>query len=269
MGIQVRQLDGGRLLVNEDYIDVLSANGIETAGTLWAVEGETVKKCVESRGTERSYLKNGTATLEVYVKRYQPVPLKERLKCMFGLKPVFPDCALHEWEAILAFHRERIETMVPIAAASLADGRTVDMTLGIASSRRASEILSESCPRQTRTRLVERIATLAGRLHSARFAHQDFYLVHLFVKDDLSVLPIDLQRVIMGRQFSMRWQAKDLAQLLFSSQPHVSRTDIMRFWKIYTRYFPNLCEDRGFIGRVVRKAGRMTRSASKRNASRV
>ncbi len=264
MGIQVLQLDGGRLLVNEKYLRVLADNGIDAAESLWAVEGETVKKQLKYRGTERSLLKSGEGLVEVFVKRYQPLPLKDRLKGLLSLKPVFPDCALHEWDSILAFHREGIDTMEPIAAGALADGRSVDMTLGIGKSRRASDILSEGCDSQTRRRLVEKIATLAARMHSARFAHQDFYLVHLFVKDDLTVMPIDLQRVIMGPQFGVRWQVKDLAQLLFSSRPHVSWTDIMRFWKIYTISFPELQRDHGLIARITRKADRMTKSAMRK-----
>ena len=95
-------------------------------------------------------------------------------------------------------------------------------------------------------------------MHSAKFAHQDFYLVHLFIKDDLAVYPIDLQRLIMGELFKRRWHIKDLSQLLFSADGLVSRTDILRFWKIYTKSVDEkLYLNKKFISSVIKKSNRI------------
>jgi hypothetical protein len=55
-------------------------------------------------------------------------------------------------------------------------------------------------------------------MHAAGLAHQDFYLVHFFVKptEDDALYLIDLQRVIIQKPLPTRWIIKDLAQMLFS-----------------------------------------------------
>lgn len=254
--ITVEALDNGSLLVNRDYIDLLHENNIDSSEKLWKLEGESVKKFVKERGTERAFLKTTDGKqLETYIKRYQPLPFKEHFKGITSLKPVFTDGAIHEWNAILAFHDAGIPTMIPIAAGSLGDGRTVNITLGITDYRRASDVFADKPERETRITLIENIAKLAGEMHSAKFAHQDFYLVHLFVKDDLQILPIDLQRLIMGKLFRKRWQVKDLGQLLYSALKYASHTDILRFWKIYTDSVDkSLFRNKAFIKAVIKKA---------------
>lgn len=267
--IKVEEFSEGSWLVNSDFVETLSLNNIDSPEKLWNLTGESVKKFVKERGTERALLKtkDGEA-LETYVKRYHPLPFKEHFKGITSLKPVFTEGAIHEWEAILAFHSVGIPTMIPIAAGNLGDGRTVNITLGIKDYRRASDIFAEKPDSKIRNTLINNIAKLAGQMHAAKFAHQDFYLVHLFIKDDLQVLPIDLQRLIMGSQFKKRWQIKDLGQLLYSAMDYVSRTDVLRFWQIYTDAVDkSLYRNKSFISSVIRKANSI-RARSERKKRR-
>ena len=263
----IEELNDGSWLINSEFTSLLRNNRIDSAEALWKVEGEAVKKRLKERGTERVYLKTDNGEqIETYIKRYLPLPLKEYLKGAASFKPVFSSGALHEWAAILAFHHEDIPTMIPIAAGRLDDGRSINMTLAITDYRRASDIFSGQPDRATRITLTENIAELAGKMHAAKFAHQDFYLVHLFVKDNLQVMPIDLQRIIMGELFKKRWQIKDLGQLLFSAYDYISRTDILRFWKTYTDVVDKkLYRNKRFIKSVFAKAMRIrTRSEKKK-----
>lgn len=259
MDIIVEELNHGSLLVNSEFAGLLRENKIDSADSLWKIEGESVKNFLKARGTERAFLETPDGIqLETYVKRYLPISLKEHLKGLISFKPVFSSGALHEWESIIAFHRANIPTMIPIAAGRLDDGRSVNITLGIKDYRRASDIFADRPDKENRKKLIGNIAELAGKMHVAKFAHQDFYLVHLFVKDDFQVLPIDLQRIIMGALFKKRWQVKDLGQLLFSAFDFVSRTDVLRFWKIYTDIVdPGLYRNKAFIKSVIGKAGRI------------
>jgi lipopolysaccharide core heptose(I) kinase len=259
MDIHIEELNDGALLINSDFSDILRMNGIDSPEALWNLKGESVKKILKERGTERTFLKTSDGQqLEAYLKRYLPLPLKEHLKGMTSFKPVFSSGALHEWESIIAFHRADIPTMIPIAAGQLTDGRSVNITLAITDYRRASDIFAEKPDRAMRIKLIENIAKLAGKMHAAKFAHQDFYLVHLFVKEDLQVLPIDLQRIIMGRLFKKRWQVKDLGELLFSAYDYVSLVDVLRFWKIYTDIVDTeLYQNKRFIKSVIGKADRI------------
>jgi len=267
MDIHIEEFKNGTFLINRDFSDILTENGIDSPDALWNVDGESVKKILKERGTERTFLKTSdSGQLETYIKRYLPLPLKERLKGMISFKPVFTSGALHEWESLIAFHRADISTIIPIAAGLLADGRSVNITLGITDYRRASDIFAEKPNRKMRIELVENIAKLAGKMHSAKLAHQDFYLVHLFVKDNLQVLPIDLQRIIMGRLFKKRWQIKDLAQLRFSAYDYVSKTDMLHFWKIYTDIVDSeLYRNKGFIKSVIGKADRIRARWQRKN----
>ena len=109
-----------------------------------------------------------------------------------------------------------------------------------------------SLVRALRLELTKRLAEIARRLHAAQLYHCDFYLCHFFVRDSIDaranspnsvpgsiqhgpsfdVVLIDLMR--LKHSAARRWQVKDLAQLLFSSDlPGITRTDQLRFFKYY------------------------------------
>ena len=153
--------------------------------------------------------------------------------------------------------------MQPVACGA-AGGNSCILTLGITDYVRASELFAKFAggERVRRRKLIRRIAELAAGMHKAEMAHQDFYLVHMFVreKEDDSVFLIDLQRVIFEGSFSERWRIKDLAQLLFSADKLVSRTDILYFWKIYTGMAgEELYGDSSPANKIFRKAARIRR----------
>jgi tRNA A-37 threonylcarbamoyl transferase component Bud32 len=173
---------------------------------------------------------------------------------------------MNEWEAILEFHRLGLPTMQPIACGS-SDGNSCILTLGITDYVRASELFARFAKgeRVRRRVLIRRIAELAAEMHKAKMAHQDFYLVHMFVKEkeDDSIFLIDLQRVIFEESFSERWRVKDLAQLLFSADNLASRTDILYFWRIYTDMVDgDFYGNRALINKIYRKAARIRHHAN-------
>lgn len=275
--IPVESWDGGRMRVHADFANLLHANGLTNAAALWALPGETVKQLLRERGTERAWLhEGGGAPVEVFLKRYLPLPTKEYLKGWLGGKPVFADGAIHEWEAILAFHARGLATMIPLAAATLPGGRTCCLTLGLGAHIRASELFPQlraagSAGRERRLALIRNIARLLGRMHQAKFAHQDCYLVHLFVKEeeDDAVYLMDLQRAIFPPRFRRRWQVKDLGQLLYSTKVACSRTDRLRFWQTYTAEAgADLYRDRALLQAILAKAAGISRRAARQTARR-
>ncbi|QSH42171.1 lipopolysaccharide kinase InaA family protein [Lentisphaerota bacterium ZTH] len=271
MNFETERLDDHKLIVNKDYTELLKFNGIETARDLWDFEGEAVKKILKQRGTERVFLNtpNGSR-IEAYIKRYSPEPKREILKKVFSLKFHTFD-AFHEWRALRAFHRAGIPTMEPMAVASPFKGCSCNLTLGITGYVKAAELFKNFTPadRCRRLRLIDNIAQIAGSMHAHNYAHQDFYLVHMFVREQENdkVYLIDLQRLIIQRKLSWRWRVKDLAQLLFASKPHVSRTDILRFWKKYCsiagkRFFSDKFIIHSVQGKAARIAARDARKAA-------
>jgi len=237
MNFKTGLLDKKRLIINADFIKLLKFNGIDSASKLWEIKGKAVKKILDQRGTEKAFLNTpGGKKLEVYIKRYTKAPVKEKLKQAFSLKFRSFD-ALHEWNALRAFLHAGLDTMIPMAVADAGNGRTCNLTLGITDYVKAAELFKKfkAKDRSRKLSLIKKIALIAGRMHAAGFAHQDFYLVHMFVRksEDDKIYLIDLQRLIMQKNLSKRWRVKDLGQLLFAARGYVSDMDILRFWKIY------------------------------------
>ncbi len=259
MEISTISLDGGKLVVNSEYAELLRCNGINAADKLWSLHGTTVKKVLKERGTERLMLTSidYSGMIETFIKRFTFPPLKEKLKAALSMKfKTFN--ALDEWNAIVSFHKHELPTMTPLAAARIGS-KTCVLTLGINEYVRASELFENftEADLARKRALIEKIARLAGGMHAVNMAHQDFYLVHMFVREeeDDKVYLIDLQRVMIQRKLSVRWRVKDLAQLYFSARPFVSQTDILRFWKIYTGMCGvELYEDSKLIVKIFRKA---------------
>ena len=102
--------------------------------------------------------------------------------------------------------------------------------------RLAGEMSQETW--ELKQRIIERLADTARTLHQARLYHQDFYLCHFFIREDQSqpcgfdLILIDLLR--LAHSWRSRWQVKDLAQLLFSSDlAGIQPEDRLRFFKRY------------------------------------
>ena len=263
MNFNSESLDNNKLRVNTDFSELLKFNGIDSASKLWNIEGEAVKKILSQRGTERAFLNTPDGDkLEVYIKRYTKIPVKEKIKQAFSLKFHSFD-AIHEWNALHAFHRLGLDTMIPMAVADLGNGQTCNLTLGITDYIKAAELFKEFTPEDCvrKSALIKKIATIAGRMHAAGFAHQDFYLVHMFVREseDDKIYLIDLQRLIMQKNLNKRWRIKDLGQLLFAARSYVSDADIKLFWEIYcSQGNEKFKQDNSLIKAITNKADKIT-----------
>jgi heptose I phosphotransferase len=229
--------------VNAAFETLLQHNGITSARSIYEMESESVKKVLKERGTSRVFLIDpaGGPDVECYIKRYLKPSLKDRVKCTFSFKPVFNSGALHEWDALCAFHRAGLQTMIPVAAGSF-ENKTCNLTLGITDYVRASELFAgelRSDP-ERRRRLIVKIAEYAARMHAAGLAHQDFYLVHLFIKPQEydAIYLIDLQRVLIQNRLARRWIIKDLAQIRFAMASFISNEEAELFRETYETIRP-------------------------------
>jgi heptose I phosphotransferase len=93
--------------------------------------------------------------------------------------------------------------------------------------------------------LIFELARLTRLLHDRRRFHKDFYLSHFFIPRSAlgpvtdwhgQVYLIDFHRLSYHPFTWPLWQAKDLGQLLFSSQiSSVTARDRLRFWHCYLR----------------------------------
>jgi heptose I phosphotransferase len=260
MKLEAIKNKGGMLLLNDAYRELLEYNGIFTPEDLWNINSESVKNLLKERGTGRCMLKSASGgEVETYIKRYQRIPFREALKNILCLKPYKFD-GIHEWNVIVVFHFSDLNTMEPIAAARLPDGRNCNLTLGITNYTRAQELLPRLKDDPVRkNRLIRNVAELTGRMHANGMAHQDLYLVHLFVKEDEDdkVYLIDLQRTIAQSRLKWRWRVKDLAQLLFSSRNYIDDSDIELFRKIYADCANISPNNTALLRAVMKKAARI------------
>lgn len=267
MEIKTETINDGNLILNAEFAELLKSNGINTAEELWGLTSEPVKKLLKERGTEKAFLENGTEKIEVYIKRYTPPPLKEKLKAAMSLK--FKSFnAFDEWDSLIAFHRNNLPTMIPLATARIGE-KTCILTLGITDYTRASKLFEEFTgeDRERKEKLIIKIADMAGKMHSAGMAHQDFYLVHIFVKEknDDEIFLIDLQRTLKQRKISDRWRIKDLAQMYFSAKPFINNKDLLLFWKKYTKICDTeLYKNNGLIKKILAKALKIKRHTDKK-----
>jgi heptose I phosphotransferase len=267
MEIKTETLDNGNLILNADYAELIKSNGIDTAEKLWSLSSEPVKKILKERGTEKAFLEKGDEKLEAYIKRYTPPPLKEKIKAATSLKFKSFD-AYDEWDSLLAFHRNNLPTMIPLAVAR-SGKKTCILTLGITDYTRASQLFEEFTEKdeERKEKLILKIADLAGKMHSAGMAHQDFYLVHIFVKEkkDDEIFLIDLQRTIKQEKLSDRWRIKDLAQIHFSSEPFTSDKDRQLFWKRYTEICKReLLDNQELTNKILSKSQKIKRHTDKK-----
>ena len=272
MKIHTEEWDNGNLIVNSEYTELLKGNDIETATSLFDLDSETVKAIVKERGTSRAVLKGNQGGVEVFIKRYSPVPLKEKIKLKLFRKPPTAD-AFDEWKAIVTFHEQALNTMIPIAVARIGE-KTCNLTLGIQNYVRASDLLASftAVDIDRKRNLLKNIAELSGKIHVGNMAHQDLYMVHFFVKEDEddAVYLIDLQRTLIQKKLARRWHVKDLAQLLFSAGSTVDQDDINYFWDIYTGIVDvKLREDHVFINEVKSKADRINKRDLRKAAQRI
>ncbi len=115
--------------------------------------------------------------------------------------------------------------------------------------------------RRWKRELAQEMARLTLALHRRCWFHKDLYLCHFYIDEqDTYHIPnwcgrvqlIDLHRLGRHGLSALWWQAKDLGQLLYSSdEPGVEDRDRLWFWKCYREGMPRT------RGRLVRFAARL------------
>jgi heptose I phosphotransferase len=207
----------------------------------------------QGRSTGRWVLQAGGERLGVYLKRHYVLPrwrgLLAALWPAAGWSP-----ALEEWDHLEWARREGMPVPAAVAAAEYVGpwGRlrsvlAVEELTGMLPLHEAIPAAAAALPPPDFLRwkrgLVAEVARLARALHDRRRFHKDLYLCHFYVLEgDTRTVPawagrvhlIDLHRLARHPWTWRVWQAKDLAQLLYSSEvAGVDPRDRLRFWRLY------------------------------------
>ena len=127
-------------------------------------------------------------------------------------------------------------------------------------------------PWRMRRLLIERVATLVARMHSAGVNHRDLYLCHFLLDPDsvetarnaadIRLHIIDLHRAQIRARVPRRWLIKDLAALYFSARDiGLGKRDILRFLRAYFagELSTILLQQQSLLGAVAERAGRFAR----------
>lgn len=268
----IKVVESGGMKINAAFSDLLEKNGIDNIEKLFALQGETVKKAVKQRGTERVYLTGPDGQpLECYIKRCTPIPFGEKIKCFFQLKRWNFD-SLNEWRALLRFHELGLHTMAPIAAGYLRDGSNCLLTLGLTGCIRATDFFSDDkFGTEERLIAIRNIATATAGMHNGGMAHQDLYMVHFFIKpeEDFAAYIIDLQRMIFRYPVRSRWHIKDLGQLEFAAIKLLNKVEMAILYDTYRRHSRmSRVNKAAFVKAVAVKAARITRHDDARTRRR-
>jgi heptose I phosphotransferase len=249
-----RRLTRGRRLVRHD------PDWPAFAGPGWAdrVMAESVPDrfhAKQGRSIGRWTLSHDGRTLVVYLKRHYVLPRRHGL-----LAAIRPSRAwspgLQEWEHLNWARANGFPVPRTPAVGELLDpwGRlqsflAVEELPDMLPLHEAIPLAQRRLPAAKFARwkrgLIAELARLARELHRRSAFHQDLYLCHFYVADaDCAAVPaawpgrvfmIDFHRLARRRLGRRWWQAKDLAQLLYSTfgVPGVTPRDRARFWKLY------------------------------------
>lgn len=242
---KVRQSPDWETFVGEGWPDRIMVE--EVTDRFHAKQGRTIARWTITHADGRQ--------LVVYLKRHYELPrLHGVLAAIFPNRTWSP--ALQEWE-----HLEWAESIgIPVPRAVgcveyVQPGRRLQSVLAL-EELTGMLALHEAIPLAEsklsppdfiiwKQSLAKEMARLTRLLHDRRAFHKDLYLCHFYIREDdcgiiqtdwtNRVVVIDLHR--LGRHWlkGMWWKAKDLGQLLYSSEiPCVTDDDRQVFWQAYT-----------------------------------
>jgi heptose I phosphotransferase len=207
----------------------------------------------QGRSIGRLSLQAQGRQLVVYLKRHYRLPwwqgLLATLRPEKGWSP-----ALQEWKHLEWARHQGLPVPTAVAAGEyigpwgrLQSFLAVEELTGMLPLHEAvpaaAAHLDASTFRRWKRGLIEEMARVTCRLHDRRWFHKDLYLCHFYIaEDDTRRIPdwsdrvrlIDFHRLGHHPRTWRLWQAKDLAQLLFSSEiAGVSALDRLYFWRSY------------------------------------
>ncbi len=193
--------------------------------------------------------------LNLYLKRHYELPRWQGvLAAVLPCRTVSPGLA--EWEHLRWAEANGIPVARPVAAGEfrgpwgkLQSFLAVEALEGMLPLNEAIPLafhtLEPAAFAQWKRGLIVELARLSRELHRRRAFHKDLYLCHFYLPaTECAGVPtafagrvfmIDFHRLGLHRLFPLRYQVKDLAQLLFSTGDvaGVTDRDRLRFWKLY------------------------------------
>ena len=208
-----------------------------------ALQGQVFRE-LEARRT----LRTEVAGRGYFVKIHRGVGWREIVKNLASLRlPVLG--AQNEWQAIARLAELGIDTMRAVAFGVRGANPAAQHSFIVTEELAPTISLEDYCrdwPTQPpaphfKRALIERVATMARRMHEGGVNHRDFYICHFLLHlapapgvDAFKLSLIDLHRAQIRAQTPRRWRDKDLAALYFSAlEIGLTQRDFLRFLRAY------------------------------------
>ena len=264
-------------LVDEDYRDAfgkLGLNSIDGIFSFTAAEDLAKKNLASFRS--RIKFETDSPKSVLFLKRYCRPPLCLQIKNWLAQKNKI-SCGRIDFETSAKLLKLGVNTAKVIAFGEqngpLFEKRSFCITEQIPNAEAIERKLPDCFIRQTNeTRFLQKkfirdLAEFVKKFHDTGFRHRDLYFSHIFYSKDGRFYLIDLSRAFRPLILTEYFRIKDIAQLYYSAPARFfSRTDRLRFYFFYTGSQNLSKEDRRFITRVIRKAGRIERHDKKHKA---
>jgi heptose I phosphotransferase len=243
-----------------------------------ALQGQVFRE-LEARRT----LRTEVAGRGYFVKIHRGVGWGEIIKNLASLRlPVLG--ADNEWQAIRRLTELGVDTMHATAFGVRGSNPATQHSFIITEELAPTISLEDYCrdwrnqppaPRLKRA-LIERVATMARRMHRGGVNHRDFYICHFLLHLDpaptvesFKLSMIDLHRAQVRATTPRRWRDKDLASLYFSAlEIGLTQRDFLRFLQIYfdAPLRTVLAEEVGLLAHLDREAARLQKRYQKKFA---
>jgi hypothetical protein len=265
------------VVVNPSFAELLRQNSLAGFGSFYSLPvGEIVKSVRKDRFTSLITLKLDGNDFESYIKRSRYSILTDIWK---GIRKFTRQRSsfLNEYNALILLAGSGVPTITPIAAGIKRKGlicQSFILTASLGETVKladwAPQHLTVKEPRTEKDKraVIESLARITRTMHESGINHRDYYLTHIHIKKDESREPalfvIDLNRADIRKRVPLRWRVKDIAALNFSAPTSVfTRTDRMRFVKIYLSANKLGREEKRFVKRVIKKSAKIARHASR------
>jgi hypothetical protein len=257
------------LVVNEKFIDVLQNNNLDDLLSLSNYGGGTVLKKNVFRSVSKIELSEGDVSRTFYLKKHNP-PRRERFKSLLLRRR---EDAENEWKNLLLLHDLGFGTATPVAYGEKKKFGITSFSVTVTEHLYGAEKLESYLPRRftpplgpggisEKRVLINKIAALTREFHAMGFNHQDYYLGHLFFREeDGRILILDLQRMKRRAAIRNRDRIKDLGQLCYSAglTGVFTNPDFIRFVLAYLGREMLEENDKRLIRRVMAKKARIAR----------
>lgn len=257
------------ITINKSFEDILSKAGLNNYFNFMHVKDCEPVKIKKSRSVFKFSIKDDSfdkGERVFYLKRHN-YSGSEKFSSLVSMKG--KEDGHNEWIQTIALNKAGFNVMTPVAFGEKKIGpvsvECFTLSEEVYDCVRLSDYIADLSdePKDLKEKIdiLIKLANLASDFHREGFNHQDFYLVHFFLRQSTDeIFIMDLQRVHKREVPSTRWVIKDLAQFVFSalSGGCYSHDDLSIFWH---EYF-----DKDKLGRVEEKMIKSILAKAKRIA---